>query len=380
MKRLMLVWVMVLCIVLSCSAAQAVDWDRYAVPSESGISPYYRLSNGDEVSYHYEEDQTLRWYRDGDELNRLTQEDCPHLNTRARIALRSDGNLGVLLKDPEGGMKGSSYYGYGVWSVEGFRLIREWYSYDGYAIMGNVGFLIGSPSGEATLYDLDAQELWQGNLGEGDLSRPYNLFMISANDWIVGLVGWSQSFTYACCRYIDGHRAWMRKTIGYPTYLALDNGSTIMVEYRTDGKNGPTYLSLIDSQGHVTASRQVTADRLSITCIKPRLDDEGHVIIFGTGIGNRRHIYLAWRLCLDQQMNYISLDVRNCRYHNCYSPGYSFDEFGNAWIRLSDYDFDDDKAPDVLVPFEEFPVATSHTILYEWGSPSTDATYDRDSK
>lgn len=81
MKRLILVWVMVLCIVLSCSAAQAVDWDRYAVPSESGISPYYRLSNGDEVSYHYEEDQTLRWYRDGDELNRLTQEDCPHLNT-----------------------------------------------------------------------------------------------------------------------------------------------------------------------------------------------------------------------------------------------------------------------------------------------------------
>ena len=69
-------------------------------------------------------------------------------------------------------------------------------------------------------------------------------------------------------------------------------------------------------------------------------------------------------------MNFISLDVRDCRYHDCYSiPIYRDGEDG-VRIHLSDHRDDGEQAPDVLVPFEELPPVTDHTLQYVWGSPT----------
>lgn len=389
MKRLMPVCIMVLCLVscLICVTAKAVDWEQYAMPSERDVWPSFHLSNGDEVSF-WKEDSSLRWIHSGDEVARLTLDECLQWGHRSvftgqtRVVLRNDGNLGVMLKGvvpsvEEGDHDDPFYAGYGIWNPDSFTLIWEWVSEDGFAVMGNQGFLTAEPSGQAVLYDLDAQIIWQGSLGQGSLSRPWGLVMRSPDDWMVAVLSWN-TLQFACCRYLNGQMLWIRETMDYPAILPLDGGWGLIAEERSDGKNGPCYLSLIDSEGIVAAARQVTADRLSVTSGTPFEDEDGTVVIYGRGIGNRRRIYLVWRLRLDSRMNFISLDVRNCRYHNCYSIGIHPNVSGTALIHLSDYEHTGD--PDVLVPFEAFPEATNHTLQYTWGSPHGDDAGDWDVK
>lgn len=373
MKRLMLVCLLILCLILLCTAAFAVDWEQYVVPSELEVR-LMLSSNGNEV-YYWKEDNSLRWFRNGEEVARLTKDDCPLYGAvTTRVALRPDGNLAVLLKRMFYGPYYSGdidpvFANYGIWTPDGFTMIHQWtVDGDAYSVIGEQGFLLADASGQAWLYDFDCRELWSGTLGTSNSSQPYNLHILSQDDWTVAVTDWDLGGSFACCRYVDGQLIWSRETMSYPRFLPLANGWTILAEHRADGKNGPTYLSLIDPEGNLAASSHVNGDRLSVTCVSPIQTEDGTIVIYGLAIGNRRQIYQCWKLCLDERLNLLSLEVRNCRYHNDYSPGIRVDDNGFARIRLKDYDRDDDKSPDVFVPFDILPVITNHSLQYGWGS------------
>ncbi len=381
MKRMMLVCVMILCIILSNNVALAVDWEQYVVPSDLDVRILLQC-DGNVVSY-WREDGSLRWFRNSIEVARLTGDDCPlYGSLTTRVALRPDGSLGVLLKRvPYGpyhtGDKDPILASYGIWTPESFTMIRQWLSADdGYSVIAVDGFLVAEASGQAWLYDLDCQELWSGTLGMEALSRPCNLCILSRDDWTVAVTDWNLGGSFACCRYIDGQLVWSRETMAYPKYFPLENGWTVIAEHRADGKNGSTYLSLIDPEGNLAAARYMSGDRLSVTCTSPMQTEDGTIVIYGRAIGNRRYIYQSWKLCLDENLNLLSLDVRNCRYHNDYSPEIWMDGDGSAWIRLHDLDRDGEESPDVFVPFDALPVVSDHSLRYGWGRPSDDELED----
>ena len=377
MRRMILVWVMILCIGLICSTALAVDWEQYAVPSDLDVS-LLLLENGNEVSW-WREDKSLRWFRDGEEVARLTENDCPlNGSLTTRVALRSDGNLALLLKRaPHGpydkGVIDPVFASYGIWTPDGFTMVQQWTA-DGeaYSVMDDHGFLLAEASGQTWLYDFDCQQIWSGILGTGTLSRPYSLHITSQDDWTVAVTDWNRGGSFACCRYLNGQMAWSRETMRYPRFLPLDSGWTVIAEHRADGKNGRTYLSLIDPEGNLTVSRYMSGDRLSVTCTSPMKAENGTIVIYGHATGNRRGVYQCWKACFDEQLNLLALDVRNCHYHNDYSASIWVNRSGSAQIRLEDRDRDSDKASAVFVPFEAFPVVTDHSLQYGWGRPEND--------
>ncbi len=124
MNRLMLVWVMMLCIKLSYNVAQAVDWNLYALPDQSDGVRYTFFPNRDEVYWSRSEECWL-WIRGGEEIARLTELSCPGINTSTQFEPIPGGRLAVLFEritegEDERGLDDQISWVYGIWTPDTF--------------------------------------------------------------------------------------------------------------------------------------------------------------------------------------------------------------------------------------------------------------------
>ena len=362
MKRLMLVCVMILCLILSCGAAQAVDWEQYAVDDRYYVRT--RFSYDGDNTIILEENRSIIWERNGERFSQLLFSDHPALRGGFIITGLPDGTCGLLLRDAEmPATRNSDDLAYQVWDGDTLRPIREWHGAGVRGVFGEYGFLVSFESGEAMLYDFAGQEIWHGTLGEETCNNVQSLTMRSETDWSCVLFSYD-GINEAYVRVRDGEIIQRRRIPygGIRVYTPLADGLTAAIQCRNDGEYGPVSLSVINSENETLLTKKLSGDRLIVGSHLLLEQSDGTLAVYGSAVANSRRIYLVWRLVVDSELNLISLDVRDCSYHRDYGPGVSVYQDGSCWVSLEDYHTG---APDVRVPFTALPVVSNHSLKWE---------------
>ena len=365
-KRLMLVWVMMLCMMLICGVARAVEWEQYAVEEGTRLLARFEHEGKNTVTLTREYD--LVWERDGEVLGRLLRRDYPGLWLNTVAVPLSDGRCAVVISDLplHPGELESYSVDFGLWSPEGLVLIAQWSGNGCRAVCCDQGVLVTFVTNEAHLYTLEGELLWSGSVGEGTFCRAQGLQMLNAEDWVCSLIDYSgdDNTRRAYARVTHGERVWLRDTAHYSRLSALPDGRSVMAEYRNDGQYGPVILTLLDDAGRTLVTRRVEGDRLITDAVAPLTAEDGSLVVYGTAVANSRHVYQVWRLTIRPDLSFESLEVRNAAYHGDYSLAYRvFPNDLSCWLTLRAHDGSD--APTVVVPYDALPVVTNHTLRYE---------------
>ena len=336
--------------------------DIERIPYEDGEDTFYLESSG----------RNLRWKRNGETVGLINSENFPCLNWYTGVIRIDEGQFGILMiKDHRGtqikgpdtdrNWKGPDRIEYWNWSGQTLELIRTWESDYYYTIYCDNGFLIYKQDHFAALYDHYAREIWHGSLGDGKEYLPYRLRMRSEDDWTCILNG--QELAECCVRGVNGQIAWRRRFEDYSSRimcaLPLVDGWTIVTVSRNDGKYGPTKIYTLDPIGNIYSVQEITSDRKLLTSARLLFEaEDGVALIYGDAISHSRKIYLVWQLRFNVKNGTGQWNMRNCEYHEDYSPGFRAGTNTSTKempVSVMLEAMDDSNAPSVLVPFDILP-------------------------
>ena len=87
-------------------------------------------------------------------------------------------------------------------------------------------------------------------------------------------------------------------------------------------------------------------------------------MLYGKAVANSKKIYNVFRMDLDENMNQVSLDVRQIDYYDDYSPSVQMQKDGTLFVHCVGGEEADRlmNVPTVLIPFDVLPVAETHGL------------------
>ena len=136
------------------------------------------------------------------------------------------------------------------------------------------------------------------------------------------------------------------------------------------GKYSDTYKPLVISHCDETCraewTKTLTGDKVLLEGVDVRPDPEtGHLILAGSAVANSRKIYRVFRMEVDENWRTVSMDVRECNYHDSYQFAAAVAPLTGKIMALA-LDTSENgiktKTSAALVPFEALPKASNPGI------------------
>ncbi|MBQ7657332.1 MAG: hypothetical protein IJS41_12600 [Clostridia bacterium] len=172
--------------------------------------------------------------------------------------------------------------------------------------------------------------------------------------------------TYTFMTVRDGEIIWQSRPT-MDTYTARMDGRGGYFHLEYGGKYSDTYKPLIishcDATGNAEWNKTLTGDKVLLESVNARFDPEtGHLILTGSAVANSRKIYRVFRMEVDENWKTVSMDVRECNYHESYHLVVAVSPLTCKTMVLARAISDGYDIPAVLVPFDDLPKAPNPGI------------------
>ena len=157
---------------------------------------------------------------------------------------------------------------------------------------------------------------------------------------------------------------WTRKYQFSPGIVFPGDGYFYCLERVNDSKTSPVKIIRLDEQGNDLLSRMLSADNLVLGFHVKTSPLTGNLMLYGKAVANSKKIYNVFRMDLDENMNQVSLDVRQIDYYDDYSPSVQMQKDGTLFVHCVGGEEADRlmNVPTVLIPYDVLPVAETHGL------------------
>ncbi|MBR6028838.1 MAG: hypothetical protein IKP40_07070 [Clostridia bacterium] len=371
MRKRLLINLIVLALLLT-GCALSEEWKPYELP-EHAVDAYFltdrdRLVTARDDNYRI---AYLLWYRDGALLRETAFEKV--MGQRIHPLKIEDDQCFFLVErtvyaDPDD-MKGQIHLTLYRWGEAGLLVCREWQFEDG-SIAGSLrhGFMVmvkdESSCASLTLYDWRGDPLWGPETFTPDASQSSLRFLIGngKGDWAVDFYGKSLKTTQPCTWLFTNHQRTgeIREKL---SNSMLPSGKIPVRKKLEDTNYSPVRLTIFSPEGQRLCSATLHADRLVLSIMIIRENDDGSYEVYGSAVANSRRTYLIWHISTDAQLHQTALDVRSLNHYRDYGAYLVPQPNGTIWVFVND--LDTFSHPPVLIPFDVLPTASAHGIRLE---------------
>ena len=351
------------------------DFTPYELRGRAISSSYDSLDEHNFIAFctanENDNEEYLTWWRDYEIYREIRLEEGM---ANYAVIPRPDGSCGVLRvipvkitdleKEPEGHPKMLLY----DWAEDGLtneRVISE--SFMDWRQARNGFTLLSKIDGELYLDLYDGQGNQEAHLLIGG---KYNSVVRAARDhagfWAVTLNLSSEQGTYLPMTIRNGEIVWQGKD-GLDVYSVRMDEQGGFFHVKNGGRESETYkpriITRYDGDHNKLWTKTLTGSQVLLGT-HTRIDPEsGHLILTGSAVANSRKIYRVYRLEVDENWKTVSMDVRECNYHDSYVISvYVSPETGKAFVLARDISADYENVPAVLVPFDALPKAQNPGI------------------